>query len=160
MLLCRRQATAILGSSCIFNAIWRHNWKSMPCMLSADRLDDPGLCVSQGILPQHTLLAHVVCIGRRSSASQLLCQDIVGTLHAALQCTNRPCMDVSCMYFPCVWLLCNHTLTAVCRFDPATSDFNELKRLLTFSTKFVNSLHLQQLPSHLDLQIILEAMRR
>lgn len=51
-------------------------------------------------------------------------------------------------------------LTAVRRFDPATSDINELKRLLTFSTKFVNSLHLEQLPSHLDLQIIFEAMRR
>ncbi|KAL3157874.1 hypothetical protein ABBQ32_012285 [Trebouxia sp. C0010 RCD-2024] len=45
------------------------------------------------------------------------------------------------------------------KFDPATSDFNELKRLLTFSSKFVNSLHLQQLPSHLDLQIVFEAMR-
>ena len=64
------------------------------------------------------------------------------------------------MDVPCVWLLCNHVLAAVCRFDPATSDFNELKRLLTFSSKFVNSLHLQQLPSHLDLQIIFEAMRR
>lgn len=51
-------------------------------------------------------------------------------------------------------------LFAVYRFDPATSDFNELKRLLTFSSKFVNSLHLQQLPSHLDLQIVFEAMRR
>ena len=52
------------------------------------------------------------------------------------------------------------TAGAVCRFDPATCDINELKRLLTFSTKFVNSLHLQQLPSHLDLQIIFDAMRR
>ena len=60
------------------------------------------------------------------------------------------------------WVACRHVLiaVAVCRFNPATSDFNELKRLLTFSTKFVNSLHLQQLPSHLDLQIIFEAMRR
>ena len=48
----------------------------------------------------------------------------------------------------------------LCRFDPATSDINDLKRLLTFSSKFVNSLHLQQLPSHLDLQIIFDAMRR
>lgn len=47
-----------------------------------------------------------------------------------------------------------------CRFDPATSDINDLKRLLTFSSKFVNSLHLQQLPSHIDLQIIFDAMRR
>ena len=59
-----------------------------------------------------------------------------------------------------VWLLRRPVLIAVCRFDPATSDINELKRLLTFSTKFVNSLHLEQLPSHLDLQIIFEAMRR
>ena len=48
----------------------------------------------------------------------------------------------------------------LCRFDPATSDINDLKRLLTFSSKFVNSLHLQQLPSHLDLQVIFDAMRR
>lgn len=61
---------------------------------------------------------------------------------------------------PLSGLLCRHALIAVCRFDPATSDVNELKRLLTFSTKFVNSLHLEQLPSHLDLQIIFEAMRR
>ena len=47
-----------------------------------------------------------------------------------------------------------------CRFDPATADINDLKRLLTFSSKFVNSLHLQQLPSHLDLQVIFDAMRR
>jgi len=48
----------------------------------------------------------------------------------------------------------------LCRFDPANSDINDLKRLLTFSSKFVNSLHLQQLPSHLDLQVIFDAMRR
>ena len=48
----------------------------------------------------------------------------------------------------------------LCRFDLATSDINDLKRLLTFSSKFVNSLHLQQLPSHLDLQVIFDAMRR
>ena len=47
-----------------------------------------------------------------------------------------------------------------CRFDPATSDIKSLKRLLTFSSKFVNSLHLEQLPSHLDLQMIFDAMRR
>lgn len=59
-------------------------------------------------------------------------------------------------------LVAEHALTAdmKCRFDPATSDINDLKRLLTFSTKYVNSLHLQQLPSHLDLQVIFDAMRR
>ncbi|KAL0020418.1 hypothetical protein WJX77_001282 [Trebouxia sp. C0004] len=45
------------------------------------------------------------------------------------------------------------------KFDPASSDINDLRRLLTFSSKFVNSLHLQQLPSHLDLQVIFDAMR-
>ncbi len=57
-----------------------------------------------------------------------------------------------CMFGKAAFLLC--------RFDPATSDINDLKRLLTFSSKFVNSLHLQQLPSHLDLQVIFDAMRR
>lgn len=54
----------------------------------------------------------------------------------------------------------NAAFLLLCRFDPATSDINDLKRLLTFSSKFVNSLHLQQLPSHLDLQVIFDAMRR
>lgn len=48
----------------------------------------------------------------------------------------------------------------LCRFDYATSDINDLKRLLTFSSKFVHGIQLKQLPSHLDLQIIFDAMRR
>lgn len=43
MLLCRHQATAIPGSNYISNAIWRRNWKSKPCVLQANRLDDPGI---------------------------------------------------------------------------------------------------------------------
>ena len=51
-------------------------------------------------------------------------------------------------------------LAFVCRFDYASGDINELKRLLTYSSKFVNGLQLKQLPSHMDLQIIFDAMRR
>ena len=35
-----------------------------------------------------------------------------------------------------------------------------LRRLLTFGSRFVRSLHLQQLPSHLDLQILFDCMHR
>ena len=70
------------------------------------------------------------------------------------------CTMHDCIQWFIAWSSLVTQFGAICRFDPATSDFNELKRLLTFSTKFVNSLHLQQLPSHLDLQIIFEAMRR
>ena len=50
--------------------------------------------------------------------------------------------------------------STVCRFGYASGDINELKRLLTYSSKFVNGLQLKQLPSHMDLQIIFDAMRR
>ncbi|KAK9810152.1 hypothetical protein WJX72_005703 [[Myrmecia] bisecta] len=44
------------------------------------------------------------------------------------------------------------------QFDSTSGDLQSLKRLLCFSKRFVHSLHLQQLPSHLDLAIILDAM--
>ena len=70
-----------------------------------------------------------------------------------LTCSVQPYCCLPCHAY-------NTILIAMCSFDPATCDINELKRLLTFASKFVNSLHLQQLPSHLDLQIIFDAMRR
>lgn len=44
------------------------------------------------------------------------------------------------------------------QFDPATSDLDQLRRLMTFSKKFVTSLRLRQLPSHLDLQHVFDCM--
>ncbi|MEW5310530.1 MAG: hypothetical protein WDW38_002319 [Sanguina aurantia] len=43
-------------------------------------------------------------------------------------------------------------------FDMNYSDLNELKRLLTYSRRFVQSLGLRQLPSHLDLQLLFDCM--
>jgi len=45
---------------------------------------------------------------------------------------------------------------AIERFDPATSDPNELKRLLAFSKRFVRSLSVIQLPSHINLQLLFD----
>ena len=47
-----------------------------------------------------------------------------------------------------------------CRFDPEVTEVAALRRLLTFGSRFVRSLHLQQLPSHLDLQILFDCMHR
>ena len=44
------------------------------------------------------------------------------------------------------------------RFDPATSDAEGLQRMLVFSKRFVSSIRLQQLPSHLDLHVIFDVM--
>lgn len=44
------------------------------------------------------------------------------------------------------------------QFDPNSSDLNQLRRLMSYSRKFVQSLRLRQLPSHLDLQLIFETM--
>ena len=51
-------------------------------------------------------------------------------------------------------------VSTVRRFDYSSGDINELKRLLTYSSKFLNGLQVKQLPSHMDLQIIFDAMRR
>jgi hypothetical protein len=45
-----------------------------------------------------------------------------------------------------------------CRFDAATGDIAALRRLMAFSRRFVQGLRVQQLPSHLDLQLLFNAM--
>ena len=44
------------------------------------------------------------------------------------------------------------------RFDPLLSDIDDLRRLLTFASPFVRNLIIQQIPSHIDLQIIFNCM--
>ena len=44
------------------------------------------------------------------------------------------------------------------RFDPATNSMEQLRRLLMFSRRFVQTLHLRQLPSHLDLSLVFQCM--
>jgi hypothetical protein len=46
-----------------------------------------------------------------------------------------------------------------CSFDPATDDLGQLRNLMAFSRRFVHCLRLQQLPSHLDLQVRPRFMR-
>jgi len=43
-------------------------------------------------------------------------------------------------------------------FDPAASVVDELRRMMTFSSRFVRQVNLQQLPSHLDLQNIFQCL--
>jgi hypothetical protein len=43
-------------------------------------------------------------------------------------------------------------------WDTATGDLLELRRLMAFSRRFVQSLHIRQLPSHLDLQLLFDCM--
>ena len=38
------------------------------------------------------------------------------------------------------------------------TDLSSLKRLLTYSRRFVQTVHIRQLPSHLDLQILFDCM--
>lgn len=45
------------------------------------------------------------------------------------------------------------------RFDPATGDLANLRRLMAFSRRFVQCLRVQQLPSHLDLQLLFDSMQ-
>lgn len=45
------------------------------------------------------------------------------------------------------------------RFDPATDDLSQLRKLMAFSRRFVQCLRLQQLPSHLDLQLLFDTMQ-
>lgn len=45
-----------------------------------------------------------------------------------------------------------------CRFDSAASDIGGLRRLLTYSRRYVQAVHIRQLPSHLDLQILFDCM--
>ncbi len=43
-------------------------------------------------------------------------------------------------------------------WDPVSGDLMQLRRLMAFSRRFVQSLHIRQLPSHLDLQLLFECM--
>jgi hypothetical protein len=43
-------------------------------------------------------------------------------------------------------------------WDTATGDLLQLRRLMAFSRRFVQSLHIRQLPSHLDLQLLFDCM--
>mmetsp|Transcript_18993 Transcript_18993/g.22727 ORF Transcript_18993/g.22727 Transcript_18993/m.22727 type:complete len:422 (+) Transcript_18993:101-1366(+) len=43
------------------------------------------------------------------------------------------------------------------RYDPATTELNSLQRLFAFSKRFVRSINITQLPSHIDLQILFDA---
>ncbi|GIL85252.1 hypothetical protein Vretimale_10770 [Volvox reticuliferus] len=44
------------------------------------------------------------------------------------------------------------------QYDPSVTDLSSLKRLLTYSRRFVQTVHIRQLPSHLDLQILFDCM--
>ena len=166
MLLCRHQATVSPGSNYIFNAIWRRNWKSKACKQQSMAWTFCSMCVRGFCLRAFASVTSTCsCCAYEQhltrlralpllSACQSWYQNTLDTLHAAIGCNQL----IGHEY--CFCLAAVQTCPAVCRFDPAVSDINELKRLLTFSTRFVNSLHLEQLPSHLDLQIIFEAMRR
>lgn len=46
------------------------------------------------------------------------------------------------------------------RFDPTIGgDLSQLRKLMAFSRRFVQCLRLQQLPSHLDLQLLFDTMQ-
>mmetsp|Transcript_24485 Transcript_24485/g.62214 ORF Transcript_24485/g.62214 Transcript_24485/m.62214 type:complete len:392 (-) Transcript_24485:328-1503(-) len=47
---------------------------------------------------------------------------------------------------------------AIEQYDPATSSEGDLRRLMTYSRRFVQTLTLRQLPSHMDLGIIFDCM--
>ena len=44
------------------------------------------------------------------------------------------------------------------RFDPNVNSMEDLKRLLTYSRRFVQTVRLRQLPSHMDLTVIFDCM--
>jgi hypothetical protein len=45
-----------------------------------------------------------------------------------------------------------------CRFDSEVANLDDLKRLLAFSSRFVQSLTIVQLPSHLELEILFDGL--
>ncbi len=45
-----------------------------------------------------------------------------------------------------------------CRYDAAVHSMDDLRRLMTYSRRFVQTVTLRQLPSHLDLQVIFDCM--
>ncbi len=44
------------------------------------------------------------------------------------------------------------------RYDPALTSESDLRRIMTFSKRFVQALHIRQLPSHMDLSVLFECM--
>jgi hypothetical protein len=50
------------------------------------------------------------------------------------------------------------SLKQLCRFDTDSGKLDDLKRLLAFSQRFVSSLSLVQLPSHLELDILFDGL--
>ena len=50
------------------------------------------------------------------------------------------------------------SLCPVLRFDPAVNSMEELKRLMTYSRRFVQTVRLRQLPSHMDLTVLFDCM--
>jgi hypothetical protein len=46
----------------------------------------------------------------------------------------------------------------VCRFDFEFGDLEALKRLVAFSAQFVQSVQIDQLPSHLELDILFDGL--
>ena len=44
------------------------------------------------------------------------------------------------------------------RFDPSTTNKDDLRRLLTYSRRFVQTITLRQCPTHVDLNMIFESM--
>lgn len=53
-----------------------------------------------------------------------------------------------------VWIRC------IYRFDIEAYDLDALKRLLAFSSRYVQALTLDQLPSHLNLEIIFDGLSK
>ena len=46
----------------------------------------------------------------------------------------------------------------MCRFDVELDNLEDLKRLLAFSSRYVQNLLLEQLPSHLNMEIIFDGL--
>jgi hypothetical protein len=46
----------------------------------------------------------------------------------------------------------------LCRFDIEVGDLDALKRLLAFSSRYIQGLTLEQLPSHLNLEVIFDGL--
>jgi hypothetical protein len=115
------------------------------------------ICAHRYMVP--SLLRHVSGAGQALSkllaaaACSLICQ----CLQQAACCKH---WHIKCILLlhspqpPTVLVL----LFPVARFDAATGDIAALQRLMAFSRRFVQGLRVQQLPSHLDLQLLFNAM--
>lgn len=98
----------------------------------------------------------------------------MGAPHAALCCTQGACCHAQAVpalegcapplpflpsthnFAPIKHYLCAHHLAR--RFTPTLTSENDLRRLMTYSRRFVQTLTLRQLPSHMDLGIIFDCM--